>query len=153
MFNFERNDGRNIARAPKTLTFFQSLTTMSETDLIIYGCQYWKNDLWLFPVEWYDCIPAGLLVEFFTGKSERFEKGSTSELAAFGALPFGFYRINETRKYLVVYLYGDVIQTSYIDTNDLDLLYQICYSKVTVIDISTLDKPMRLLSNGNWSPI
>ncbi len=51
-----------------------------------------NEDIILFPVEWYDCIPEGFNMTDISGKEVIFQKGITSEDCRFGCLAYGIRR-------------------------------------------------------------
>lgn len=88
---FDRTDGLQVHLPDIDFT---ALPMMSEATLKAMGCQKWEESgiLWLFPAEWYDYIPEGLIVHSINGKSYPFERGKTSSDRRFGALAYGFKR-------------------------------------------------------------
>lgn len=59
------------------------------------GCRIWNNDetkskqLVLFPEDWYDLVPEGMLIEYIDNTEEPFERGKTDNDTRFGLLAFG----------------------------------------------------------------
>ena len=91
---FERTDGREIKYFPKTMREFEAIKNLPEDELKKIGCQVWDREKgevhWLFPKEWYTCIPNGLSIVDINGVAESFKQGVTDDDIRFGALPYGF---------------------------------------------------------------
>lgn len=91
---FDRIDGKVVTSKPSTMEEFQALRTMSEAELKALGCGIWNKDKgvthWLFPKEWYDTIPNGLMIDVIDGRTEAFESGKTDDDYRFGCLAYGF---------------------------------------------------------------
>lgn len=47
------------------------------------------HEVWLFPGEWYNSIPAGLEIAGLSGELEAFVSGHTDDDIRFGCLPYG----------------------------------------------------------------
>lgn len=86
---FERRDGVEVEWHPKETADVYGLSDADDETLVDLGLRCWKDDLWLFPVEWYDHIPDGTLVETIMGEVEGFEHGETDNDRRFGVLPYG----------------------------------------------------------------
>ena len=86
---FERQDGINVEWMPDDKMDIYGLSDADDAELEELGLRRWNDDQWLFPVEWYDHIPDGTLIEDINGKVEEFERGVTDDDRRFGVLPFG----------------------------------------------------------------
>ena len=91
---FERTEGRVVTYFPRTVEEFAVLKMLHPDSLKKIGCQKWDGDStqthWLFPQEWYVCIPNGLEIIDINGKIETFKRGETDDDIRFGALAYGF---------------------------------------------------------------
>ncbi len=91
---FKRVDGRIIEYYPRTKREFECLPHLDKEELQKIGCQIWEKTNewihWLYPSEWYDCIPSGLEILGIFDDKEKFIKGVTDDDIRFGALPYGF---------------------------------------------------------------
>ena len=91
---FQRTDGLTVTYFPQTVDEFSCLYMFSEETLKKLGCQKWDGNCdeihWLFPKEWYSCIPDGLEVVDINGDVEIFKRGETDDDIRFGCLPYGF---------------------------------------------------------------
>lgn len=97
---FKRIDGRVISYLPNTPEEYKALPKLDSQSLIKIGCQKWEIEsslsqfngqtLWLFPYEWYDCIPNGTKIVDINGELEEFRFGKTDNDIRCGALAFGF---------------------------------------------------------------
>lgn len=52
-----------------------------------------RGQLWLFPAEWYDDLPAGLDVVDINGCHEKFVPGETDDDRRFGCLAYGIVKV------------------------------------------------------------
>lgn len=69
---------------------WDSLTRMDADELAQLGlCRYGDMDLWLFPVEWFDWIPEGLMVTCIDGETLPFSRELLRERKRHGYLSFG----------------------------------------------------------------
>lgn len=68
---------------------FERVREMTKAELLVLGCTWWDGRLMLFPVEWYDVIPVGFVVETINGAKKAFKPGKTDNDTRFGALAFG----------------------------------------------------------------
>lgn len=91
---FERVDGKLVFARPSTIEEFENLRTLSEAQLKDIGCGIWNKEdgvvHWLFPKEWYDHIPHGLMVACIDETTFAFESGETDDDTRFGMLAYGF---------------------------------------------------------------
>lgn len=91
---FARTDGRVITYFPRTKDEFAALHTFSEQTLTKLGLGIWDKDEtqthWLYPHEWYNYIPAGLMITSISGEAEQFIPGTTDDDMRFGCLAYGF---------------------------------------------------------------
>lgn len=92
---FERTDGKRITYIPKTPEEFAALRMLSRDQRKALGMGPWEKrvdgpELWLFPKEWYDSIPAGTEIVDINYEPEKFEPGKTDNDYRFGVLAFGF---------------------------------------------------------------
>ena len=91
---FKRTDGAVITYFPRTKDEFAALHTFSEETLKKLGLGVWDKDdsgiHWLYPHEWYNYIPAGLIVTSISGEEEQFFPGQTDDDMRFGCLAYGF---------------------------------------------------------------
>lgn len=91
---FERVDGKVVVSKPTTIAEFEALKSLSEAHLKELGCGIWNKadgvTHWLFPKEWYDTIPTGLMIDVIDGSHEAFVAGETDDDYRFGCLAYGF---------------------------------------------------------------
>lgn len=91
---FDRTDGRQITYCPNTPEEYAALPNLVPDNLKKIGCQIWNvkdgKTHWLYPVEWYDHIPAGTEIVIINGIIESFVPGKTDDDRRGGALAFGF---------------------------------------------------------------
>lgn len=92
---FTRTDGRVIAYFPRTAEEFDALKRLPEETLKRLGLGIWERDNegaphWLYPGEWYSCIPEGYEVTDICGEREAFKPGETDDDIRFGCLAYGF---------------------------------------------------------------
>ena len=77
---------------------FANLPSYPEATIRALGCRPWDEPdadgvtLWLFPAEWYNHIPKGMLITDIFGEIEAFEPGVTDDDRRFGMLSYGFTR-------------------------------------------------------------
>ena len=89
---FERPDGEpDPEKAPQSLDEWLALSSMSRDDLTRMGCRLWSEEtqLMLFPGEWYNDIPEGLMVETVNGGSLGFDRDKLGYDVRHGMLAFG----------------------------------------------------------------
>lgn len=84
------------APAPQTLEEWQALTTKSVAELRELGCRAWDEPdadslvLMLFPFEWFDSIPRGLICYTIMDKKIVFDPQLHAQRdKVWGLLPFG----------------------------------------------------------------
>ncbi len=95
---------------PKTKKeFLSAIENAKKSDLKKWGFAAWcsyKTDIadegrsylepgethYLFPAEWYNCIPNGFEVLDIFGMTEKFKKGSSDDDRRFGCLCYGIKR-------------------------------------------------------------
>jgi hypothetical protein len=91
---FERTDGCAVTYRPQSLEEFEAIKKMHPDNLKKIGCGVWDTSdgftHWLFPYEWYECIPNGMDVVSITGEPQQFERGVTCDDKRFGMLAYGF---------------------------------------------------------------
>lgn len=97
---FERMDGQTVLVRPSTAEQLDKIKALPLDIQKRIGLQAWsKKDnhvLMLFPVDWYECIPAGYpivyILDFDSGnyESEEFVPGKTDNDMRFGALAYGW---------------------------------------------------------------
>lgn len=91
---FDRDDGKKITYFPKTIEEYEFLKEFSEANLRKLGLGVWdKNEEgihWLYPCEWYNYIPDGMMVTDIMENEETFEKGVSDNDKRFGMLAYGF---------------------------------------------------------------
>lgn len=89
-----RTDGRRVYWIPEGVKQFDRLFELSREMLIDLGLQAWDGGEgwthWLYPVEWYGAIPAGLPLLTISGREEPFKSGETAAMAREGCLAYGF---------------------------------------------------------------
>lgn len=96
---FDRTWDLDFQFIPKNETEFLDFIKNAPNDILL-GCGFcfWakpkkgRPGLYLFPGEWYDCIPEGFQVVDISGESEFFKKGFTDDDTRFGCLPYGIFR-------------------------------------------------------------
>lgn len=89
---FERTPGTpDPEKAPQSLDEWLALSSLSRDDLTRMGCRLWSTEtrLMLFPGEWFDSIPEGLMVETVNGGSFGFTREEHNRDIRFGMLAFG----------------------------------------------------------------
>lgn len=86
---FDRRDGMTVDWTPDSVMDIYGLAAADDAELTELGLRRFKDDLWLFPAEWYDHIPDGTLVETINGAVEEFQHGETSADRRFGVLAYG----------------------------------------------------------------
>lgn len=90
---FERQDGQDPAPAPANREEFEKLRDADVDELQELGLRKWSDtddgELWLFPGEWFDHIPAGFDVETINGETETFDPDEHSRDIRFGVLAYG----------------------------------------------------------------
>lgn len=93
---FDRVDDVTVNQGPTTLEAVEALKTLSPEALRALGCGLWteteEHRHWLFPKEWYNDIPDGMMVEVISGDCEKFVRGETDDDTRFGLLAFGFFQ-------------------------------------------------------------
>ncbi len=96
---FDRTDGRKVVCRPRTAEQLDRIKTLDDNMLREVGMQVWENGKgwkhWLFPAEWYDCIPDGYIIVDINCAVERFKKGATDDDRRGGALAYGFIKCDE----------------------------------------------------------
>jgi len=98
---FTRTDGRVVTYFPRTRKEFDLIKMLRPESLVKIGCQVWdehrftKEKHWLFPQEWYQCIPNGMEVITISGRKEKFQRGKTDDDIRYGALSYGFIQEHE----------------------------------------------------------
>lgn len=75
--------------APKTRAEWESLHTLSRTELEAMGCRMWDGNLCLFPYSWFKKIPEGFLVMSISGKTDCFSKKTSDDDYRGGMLAYG----------------------------------------------------------------
>jgi len=77
---------------------FSALPLLDEVTLKAIGCQKWDDPnaeglvLWLYPGEWYNHIPEGLMMRCIDGTDSPMQHGVTDDDTRYGALAYGFMR-------------------------------------------------------------
>ena len=104
---FDRTDGRKVFYFPQTVQEFDRLKKTPAAILQDIGLDKWtgREGLWchwLYPAEWFDCIPDGYPVTDITGKKERFTRATADDDRRFGMLAYGFIRDEQTLEELAV---------------------------------------------------
>ena len=97
---FRRTNGVVVRYFPTTNAEFKALTQLSDENLKKIGLGCWgeipedrpTEMLWLFPGEWYECIPDGLEMVDIFGDREYFKRGVSDDDIRFGCLPYGFVK-------------------------------------------------------------
>jgi len=91
---FNRGDGRAITYFPKTVKEYESIKLLEPENLKKIGCQIWEEkdgkQLWLYPAEWYEHIPAGTKIVDINWETKTFVPGKTDDDRRSGALAYGF---------------------------------------------------------------
>ena len=78
-----------LAKRPQTSTQWEILRTLSKDVLKRIGLGGWDGRLMLFPMEWYEHIPDGYMVEVINGEVEPFKPGATDDDYRAGFLAYG----------------------------------------------------------------
>lgn len=90
---FEREDGKDSEPAPASREDFEALREADVDDLEELGLRKWSStedgELWLFPGEWFDHIPAGLEVTSINEETREFDPENESRDIRFGCLAVG----------------------------------------------------------------
>jgi hypothetical protein len=88
---FEREDGKEPAPAPKTREDWAALRDASRETWAEMGMRRWSEEsgLWLFPGEWFDHIPAGFEVVDIHENRVVFDPDEMSRDQRFGVLAYG----------------------------------------------------------------
>lgn len=93
---FERTDGKQVAVPSFSPEDWANLPKKSDEELIALGLGVWDTKAdgtqYLFPKEWYDIIPKGLMVMCIDGDEEPFEPGVTDNDYRYGCLAYGFFK-------------------------------------------------------------
>jgi hypothetical protein len=90
---FEREDGLVV---PVPLLDFNRIAEFSDETLKAIGCRAWDEPdqngdvLWLFPYQWYNHIPDGLMVHGISNDFYAFKRGETDDDMRYGVLAYGF---------------------------------------------------------------
>ena len=92
---FDRDEPIEILYTPTTKEEFDSLKFFSPELLRSMGLGLWEPGHYLYPVEWYDLIPAGYPVVDICGETEAFQPGVTDNDRRGGCLPYGFLKPGE----------------------------------------------------------
>lgn len=97
---FQREYNLEIKFIPKSVGEFRALEKLPRTVLHKMGVRLWEVNKdgevsYLYPGEWYDSIPEGLLIHTINHETEFFKKGVTDDDIRFGCLPYGFLRFEE----------------------------------------------------------
>ncbi len=97
---FEREDGIEVRVRPQNAEHLDRLKKLPEDVLRRIGVGIWdKGEDWthyLFPAEWYECIPDGYMITDICGDEEAFVSGETDDDIRCGMLPYGW--ISRTEK-------------------------------------------------------
>ena len=95
---FERDDGKVVTFRPKDAAQLDGLKA-NAPDWVLrdIGMCIWDevgDDQfhWLFPSEWYDCLPAGYTIISIGGEVKQFYPGKTDNDIRFGCLAYGWIR-------------------------------------------------------------
>lgn len=95
---FARTDARAITYYPRTLEEFSALHTFSKETLQKIGLGIWDGDSdkthWLYPGEWFNYIPDGMLVTDINGVELNFMKAICDDDTRYGMLAYGFIQTN-----------------------------------------------------------
>ncbi len=96
---FERTDGRTVVCRPTTADSLDRIKKLPHEVLLGIGLGIWDaNEAqihYLFPKEWYSCIPDGYPVTDIFGETEQFKFGVSDNDKRFGCLPYGFIRARQ----------------------------------------------------------
>ena len=99
---FEREYKLEIDWKPESVADFDALKTLPKEVLKKMGVRIWDEENgeihYLYPGEWFNLIPEGLLVIDIGGKEELFSKEKSDDDIRFGCLAYGFKRIEEIKK-------------------------------------------------------
>jgi hypothetical protein len=91
---FERDDGIEVKVRPMSADHLDRLKRLPDDVLRRIGVGVWdKGDDWthyLFPAEWYECIPAGYSITDINGETEAFVPGETDDDRRGGMLSYGW---------------------------------------------------------------
>lgn len=79
--------------APQTAEDFYTIPLKTPQELHALGCVF-RDDVWLFPVAWYDRIPNDFPLITLQGENISFKRGATPKTdIGSGALPYGTPRL------------------------------------------------------------
>lgn len=79
--------------APQTIEDFYTIPLQTPQQLHALGCVF-RDDVWLFPVEWYDRIPHDFPLLTLQGENINFKHGTTPKTdIGGGTLPYGTPRL------------------------------------------------------------
>lgn len=93
---FNREEPLDFQWKPANKEEFDSFIQNAPHD-VLKGCGFriWDDEpdtLYLYPAEWFDCIPEGTLVTDIFYTKETFSKETSSNDKRFGCLAYGFTR-------------------------------------------------------------
>ena len=78
-----------VGKRPQTSGQWAILRLLSCDVLKKIGLGSWDGRLMLFPVAWYEHIPAGYVIEYIDGGTEAFKPGETDDDYRAGFLAYG----------------------------------------------------------------
>lgn len=91
---FDRPIKQVISYFPTTVEEYDSLADFSEENLLKLGLGIWTRSPekihWLFPREWYSCIPEGYVLRAIDDTEEVFHNGVSDDDSRMGMLAYGF---------------------------------------------------------------
>ena len=93
---FDRTDGVEVKTRPRSAEYLDRIKALPHDVLMRIGVGVWDGTdeqiHYLFPAEWYECIPAGYEIVTISGKVETFVPGETDDDRRFGMLAYGWIR-------------------------------------------------------------
>ena len=95
---FDRDDGIKVTVRPQSTEQLDKIKKLPDDVLRRIGVGPWSHGempgkewkQWLFPCEWYDCIPEGYEIHTILGEVKTFQRGETSKDRRFGCLCYGW---------------------------------------------------------------
>lgn len=83
------SEARDAGPPPMTPMEVDQLRGLDEDALRSLGMREWSDGLWLFPGEWYEHLPEGIVVKDIFDEYVRFERPQADSDTRFGCLSYG----------------------------------------------------------------